>query len=124
MSSLDYIGQILHSAKLFTDQLHVIEQNKDSKGKLFEMKFKITAVNTKNPSEKFEYELEGESVDSFKYFDEAEGKFFHPKEVLNNKMREINNNLMLNDSPIFTIKKAGEKANIKAMTFDIEIESI
>ena len=69
------------------------------------MKFKITAVNTKNPSEKFEYELEGESVDSFKYFDEAEGKFFHPKEVLNNKMREINNNLMLNDSPIFTIKK-------------------
>ncbi len=49
------------------------------------MKFKITAVNTKNPSEKFEYELEGESVDSFKYFDEAEGKFFHPKEVLNNK---------------------------------------
>ena len=102
------------------------------------MKFKITAVNTKNPSEKFEYELEGESVDSFKYFDEAEGKFFHPKEVLkaldfdtdtpkevlNNKMREINNNLMLNDSPIFTIKKAGEKANIKAMTFDIEIESI
>ena len=48
----------------------------------------------------------------------------HPKEVLNNKMREINNNLMLNDSPIFTIKKAGEKANIKAMTFDIEIESI
>ena len=74
------------------------------------MKFKITAVNTKNPSEKFEYELEGESVDSFKYFDEAEGKFFHPKEVLNNKMREINNNLMLNDSPIFTIKKAGEKA--------------
>ena len=82
------------------------------------MKFKITAVNTKNPSEKFEYELEGESVDSFKYFDEAEGK------VLNNKMREINNNLMLNDSPIFTIKKAGEKANIKAMTFDIEIESI
>lgn len=32
------------------------------------MKFKITAVNTKNPSEKFEYELEGESVDSFKYF--------------------------------------------------------
>mgnify|MGYP000585872963 CR=1 FL=1 len=81
------------------------------------MKFKITAVNTKNPSEKFEYELEGESVDSFKYFDEAEGKFFHPKEVLNN-------NLMLNDSPIFTIKKAGEKANIKAMTFDIEIESI
>ena len=85
---------------------------------------KITAVNTKNPSEKFEYELEGESVDSFKYFDEAEGKFFHPKEVLNNKMREINNNLMLNDSPIFTIKKAGEKANIKAMTFDIEIESI
>lgn len=88
------------------------------------MKFKITAVNTKNPSEKFEYELEGESVDSFKYFDEAEGKFFPPKEVLNNKMREINNNLMLNDSPIFTIKKAGEKANIKAMTFDIEIESI
>ena len=82
------------------------------------MKFKITAVNTKNPSEKFE------SVDSFKYFDEAEGKFFHTKEVLNNKMREINNNLMLNDSPIFTIKKAGEKANIKAMTFDIEIESI
>ena len=53
------------------------------------MKFKITAVNTKNPSEKFEYELEGESVDSFKYFDEAEGKFFHPKEVLNNKMREM-----------------------------------
>lgn len=88
------------------------------------MKFKITAVNTKNPSEKFEYELEGESVDSFKYFDEAEGKFFHPKEVLNNKMREINNNLMLNDSPIFTIKKVGEKANIKAMTFDIEIESM
>ena len=91
------------------------------------MKFKITAVNTKNPSEKFEYELEGESVDSFKYKIIGINKFStsgHPKEVLNNKMREINNNLMLNDSPIFTIKKAGEKANIKAMTFDIEIESI
>ena len=49
------------------------------------MKFKITAVNTKNPSEKFEYELEGESVDSFKYFDEAEGKFFHPKEEQNER---------------------------------------
>ena len=86
------------------------------------MKFKITAVNTKNPSEKFEYELEGESVDSFKYFDEAEGKFFHPKEVLNNKMREINNNLMLNDSPIFTIKKAGEK-QIKVVEKIIEIST-
>lgn len=87
------------------------------------MKVKVTAVNTKNPSEKFEYELEGESVDSFRYFDEAEGKLFHPKEVLDNKMREINNNLMLNDSPIFTIK-VGEKATVKAMTFDIEIEAI
>ena len=88
------------------------------------MKFKITAVNTKNPSEKFEYELEGESVDSFKYFDEAEGKFFHPKKILKKKIKKIKNKLILNDSPIFTIKKAGEKANIKAMTFDIEIESI
>ena len=39
-------------------------------------------------------------------------------------MREINNNLMLNDSPIFTITEVGKKATMKAMTFDIEIESI
>lgn len=87
------------------------------------MKFKVSAVNTKN-GEKLEYELEGDSVQTFKYYDEATGEFVHPKEVANNVMREINNNLMLNDSPIFTINEVGKKATMKAMTFEIEIESI
>ena len=87
------------------------------------MKFKISALNTKN-GEKLEYELEGDSVQTFKYYDEDIGEFVHPKEVANNVMREINNNLMLNDSPIFTINEVGKKATMKAMTFEIEIESI
>jgi hypothetical protein len=87
------------------------------------MKFKISAVNTKN-GEKLEYELEGDSVQTFRYYDENTGEFVHPKEVPNNVMREINNNLMLNDSPIFTITEVGKKATMKAMTFEIEIESI
>ena len=32
------------------------------------MKFKISAVNTKN-GEKLDYELEGDSVQTFKYYD-------------------------------------------------------
>ncbi|WP_313269809.1 hypothetical protein [Epilithonimonas vandammei] len=67
MSSLDYIGQILHSAKLFTDQLHVIEQNKDSKGKLFEMKFKITVQRG------IDYKLYRFEDKDFPFFEDVSG---------------------------------------------------
>ena len=44
------------------------------------------------------------------------------QEVADNKVREVNNNLILQGSPLYTIK-SGESAEIEAMTFDIEINA-
>lgn len=79
------------------------------------MILKIKATN-KNNGNSFEYELEGDSAAGFTY----EGT--HMQEVADNKIREVNNNLILHDSPIYTIKP-GETANIEALSFDIEIKA-
>ena len=44
------------------------------------------------------------------------------QEVANNKIREVNNNLILLGSPLYTIK-SGQSEIIEAMTFDIEIKA-
>ena len=44
------------------------------------------------------------------------------QEGADNKIREVNNNLILQGSPLYTIK-SGESAAIEAMTFDIEINA-
>ncbi|WP_405294684.1 hypothetical protein [Methanobrevibacter sp.] len=77
------------------------------------MILKIKATN-KNSGEIISYELEGDSDAGFTY----EGT--HMQEVADNKIREVNNNLILLGSPIYTIK-SGETETIEAMTFDIEI---
>ena len=41
-------------------------------------------------------------------------------EVADNKIREVNNNLILHGSPIYTIK-SGQSETLDAMTFNIEI---
>ena len=79
------------------------------------MILKIKATNKAN-GEVIAYELEGDSAAGFTY----EGT--HMQEVADNKIREVNNNLILLGSPIYTIK-AGESAAIEAMSFDIEINA-
>lgn len=79
------------------------------------MILKVKATNKKT-GEVFDYELEGDSDAGFFY----EGT--HMQEVADNKIREVNNNLILLGSPIYTIK-AGETANVCAMTFDIEVKA-
>ena len=79
------------------------------------MILKIKATNKSN-GEVIAYELEGDSAKGFTY----EGT--HMQEVADNKIREVNNNLILLGSPIYTIK-AGESAAIEAMSFDIEINA-
>ncbi len=79
------------------------------------MILKIKATNKDN-GEVIAYELEGDSDAGFTY----EGT--HMQEVADNKIREVNNNLILLGSPIYTIK-AGESAAIEAMSFDIEINA-
>ena len=79
------------------------------------MILKVKAINKKT-GEVIEYELEGDSDAGFLY----EGT--HMQEVSDNKIREVNNNLILLGSPIYTIK-AGETANVDAMTFDIEVKA-
>ena len=44
----------------------------------------------------------------------------HMQEVADNKIREVNNNLILRDSPLYTIK-SGESETIEALSFIIEI---
>lgn len=79
------------------------------------MILKVKATNKKT-GEEFDYELEGNADAGFFY----EGT--HMQEVADNKIREVNNNLILLGSPIYTIK-AGETANVSAMTFDIEVKA-
>ena len=73
----------------------------------------IKATNKIN-GEVISYKLEGDADAGFTY----DGT--HMQEVADNKIREVNNNLILLGSPIYTIK-SGETAAIEAMTFDIEI---
>lgn len=76
---------------------------------------KVKATNKHN-GEVIAYELEGDASAGFLY----EGT--HMQEVADNKIREVNNNLILKDSPIYTIK-SGESAQLEAMSFDIEINA-
>lgn len=73
----------------------------------------VKATN-KISGEVISYKLEGDSDAGFTY----EGT--HMQEVADNKIREVNNSLILLGSPLYTIK-SGQSANIDAMTFDIEI---
>ncbi len=77
------------------------------------MILKIKATNKKS-GEEISYNLEGDSDAGFTY----EGT--HMQEVADNKIREVNNNLILLGSPIHTIK-SGESKTIESMTFSIEI---
>ncbi|MBE6489977.1 MAG: hypothetical protein UIB31_08900 [Methanobrevibacter sp.] len=77
------------------------------------MILKIKATN-KNSGEVISYDLEGDSDAGFTY----EGT--HMQEVADNKIREVNNNLILLGSPIYTIK-SGQSEIVEAMTFTIEI---
>ena len=73
----------------------------------------VKATN-KNSGEVISYKLEGDADAGFTY----EGT--HMQEVADNKIREVNNNLILLGSPLYTIK-SGESETISNMTFDIEI---
>lgn len=77
------------------------------------MILKIKATN-KNSGEVISYDLEGDADAGFTY----EGT--HMQEVADNKIREVNNNLILLGSPIYTIK-SGQSEIVEAMTFTIEI---
>lgn len=79
------------------------------------MILKIKATNKHN-GEVIEYELEGDSAAGFLY----EGT--HMQEVADNKIREVNNSLILLDSPIYTIQ-SGESATIEAMSFVIDVKA-
>ena len=73
----------------------------------------VKATN-KNSGEVISFALEGDRDAGFTY----EGT--HMQEVTDNKIREVNNNLILMGSPLYTIK-SGQSEKIDAMTFDIEI---
>lgn len=75
----------------------------------------VKATNKIN-GEVISYKLEGQAVGGFL----CDG--IHMQEVTDNKVREVNNNLILQGSPLYTIK-SGESATIEAMTFDIEINA-
>ena len=63
-----------------------------------------------------EYKLEGDSDSGFLY----DG--VHMQEVADNIIREVNNSLILKDSPIYTIKP-GETATLDSISFDVEIKA-
>ena len=73
-------------------------------------------TTNKNSGEVISYQLEGDSDAGFTY----EG--IHMQEVADNKIREVNNSLILHGSPLYTIK-SGQSESIEAMTFDIEISA-
>ena len=75
----------------------------------------VKATN-KNSGEVISYQLEGDSDAGFTY----EG--IHMQEVADNKIREVNNSLILHGSPLYTIK-SGQSESIESMTFDIEISA-
>lgn len=73
----------------------------------------VKATNKIN-GEVISYKLEGDADNGFTY----EGT--HMQEVADNKIREVNDCLILLGSPIYTIK-SGETATMERMTFDIEV---
>ena len=73
----------------------------------------VKATNTKT-GEVISYALEGDADSGFTY----EGT--HMQEVADNKIREVNDTLILLGSPIYTIK-SGETATVDHITFDIEV---
>ena len=73
----------------------------------------VKATN-KNTGEVISYKLEGEQHAAFTY----EGT--HMQEVAENKISEVNNILILRDSPIYT-KRERETKNVENMTFIITI---
>ena len=73
----------------------------------------VKATN-KNTGEVISYKLEGEQHAAFTY----EGT--HMQEVAENKIREVNNILILRDSPIYTMR-ACETKTVENMTFIIEV---
>jgi 3D (Asp-Asp-Asp) domain-containing protein len=73
----------------------------------------VKATNTKT-GEVISYALEGNADEGFTY----EGT--HMQEVADNKIREVNDTLILLGSPIYTIK-SGETATVDHITFDIEV---
>ena len=75
----------------------------------------VKATN-KNSGEVISYKLEGNCNDGFS----CEGT--HMQEISDNKIREVNNSLILHGSPLYTIK-SGESEKIEAMTFNIEISA-
>jgi hypothetical protein len=77
------------------------------------MILKIKATN-KNSGEVISYELEGDSDAGFFY----EGE--HMQEVADNKIREVNNNLILHGSSIYTIR-SGATETLDSKSFDIEV---
>ena len=73
----------------------------------------VKATNKIN-GEVISYKLEGDSTSGFL----CDGT--HMQEVADNKIREVNNNLILQGSPLYTIK-SGETATVDHITFDIEV---
>jgi hypothetical protein len=73
----------------------------------------VKATN-KNSGEVISYALEGDESQGFL----CDG--IHMQEVADNKIREVNNTLILRDSPIYTMKP-GETETIEAMSFTIEV---
>ena len=82
---------------------------------IYNMIVNVMATNKIN-GEVISYKLEGDGADGFL----CDGT--HMQEVADNKIREVNNNLILQGSPLYTIK-SGESAEIEAMTFNIEINA-
>ncbi|WP_220607914.1 hypothetical protein [Methanobrevibacter oralis] len=85
------------------------------------MIYKIKATNKHN-GEIIEFDLEGNAVEGFCYFDEELKEATHLQEVRDNKIREVNNNIILHNSPIYTIS-SGETAVIDSMSFEILIKA-
>ena len=79
------------------------------------MILKIKATN-KNSGELIKYELEGDNDAGFLCGE------VHMQEVADNKIREVNNNLILKGSPIYTIK-SGQTETLEAMSFNIEVKA-
>lgn len=71
-------------------------------------------VTNKHNGNIFSYELEGNPVDGFLYNGE------HMQEVADNKIREVNNHLMLPISPLRTIKP-GKTATTETILYKVEI---
>lgn len=83
------------------------------------MVYKIDVVN-KNNGDNFSFELEKKDG-KLVYFDANLNEYVHPQEVADNMIREVNNNVILVNSPIHYLKQ-GESGKLDtSITFDITI---